>query len=514
MSVQNQNITNTNNKRIAKNTLFLYIRMGISMIVQLYTSRVVLQNLGVIDYGVYNVVAAFIIAFTYISGPLGTATQRFLNFELGKKQDSKVELVFNISLYIYIILGISFFLIVEIVGIWFLNNRMQIPIDRLNAANFVFHMSTLAIVFNLLKTPFESLIIAHERMAFYAYVSIVDVLLKLLNAASLIWFTFDKLKLYSVNLLVISIVILFCFIIFCNKQFQDISFNKLWDKNIFKEMLSFSGWSLFGSIATMTSNQGLSIVLNLFYGVVINAAMGIAGQVSSAITQFATNFQIAFRPQIVKYYASNDIQVLKSLINRTSKYSYLLLFVVVCPLCFNIDFILEKWLGNVPKYAVVFCICMSIYALIDTLSAPMWMAIQATGTIKKYQLVISSVMFLNIILAYIFLKLGFRPSIVLEVKCVLDILYLCIRLYFLKILISFSIIDYIKDTIIKILTITTLSTLPMIVLNMFYYEKSWKFFLMSSMFFTILFSIEIWSIVLSKGEKDKLRSFVVSKIKR
>lgn len=514
MSVQNQNITNANNKRIAKNTLFLYIRMGISMIVQLYTSRIVLQNLGVTDYGIYNIVATFIIAFTYISGPLGTATQRFLNFELGKKQEGKVELVFNISLYIYIILGILFFLIIEIVGIWFLNNRMQIPIDRLDTANFVFHMSTLAIVFNLIKTPFESLIIAHERMAFYAYISIVDVLLKLLNAASLIWFTFDKLKLYSVNLLVISIVILFCFIIFCSQQFRNIRFNKLWDKNIFKEMLSFSGWNLFGSIATMTSNQGLSIVLNLFYGVVINASMGIASQVSSAITQFATNFQIAFRPQIVKYYAADEIQSLKLLINRTSKYSYLLLFVLVCPLCFNIDFILEKWLGVVPKYAAVFCICMSVYALIDTLSAPMWMAIQATGIVKKYQLVISSTMFLNIVLAYVFLKLGFRPSIVLEVKCVLDILYLCIRLYFLRILISFSIIDYIKDTIVKILTVTILSILSMIILSMFYHEKSWNFLLISSMFLTILITIEIWLIALNKGEKDKLINFIISRIKR
>ena len=502
-----------NDKRILKNTVYLYIRMAVSMLVQLYTSRIILLNLGVIDFGVYIVVATFIIAFTYISSPLGTATQRFLNFELGKKDFGNVELVFNITIYIYLILGILFFVVIEVAGVWFLNHKLQIPSDRIDAANFVFHMSTIAVIFNLLKTPFESLIIAHERMSFYAYVSIADVLLKLLNAASLTWFMVDKLKLYSVNMLIISIVIFTCFAFYSYKQFSTIRFRKLWSKCLFKEMLSFSGWSLFGSLATMSSNQGLSIVLNMFYGVIVNAAMGVAGQVSSAITQFATNFQIAFRPQIVKYYAANEISQLKSLINRTSKYSYLLLYILVCPLCFNIDFILKKWLGNVPEYANIFCVCMSIYALIDTLSAPMWMAIQATGKIKKYQLAISSAMFLNILLAYIFLKFGYRPSIVLEIKCILDVIYLCIRLLFLRSLISFSVMDYIKETGVRIFTITFATLLPIAIISSLYHDESWIFFLTSCAIQTLLILLCTWFIAFTNGEKNQIKKIIYSKIK-
>ena len=511
MSEQVQH-TQVNNKRIVKNTLYLYIRMGVSMVVQLYTSRVVIQNLGITDYGIYNIVATFIIAFTYISGPLGTATQRFLNFELGGNNKNNVVLVFNISLYIFVLLGALFFIVVELAGIWFLNNKIQIPTERMGAANFVFHMSTLAIIFNLLKTPYESLIVAHEKMSFYAYVSIADVLLKLLNATTLILFTYDKLKLYAVNLLVISIIIFSCYIIFCRINFPYIRFRGLWNKSIFKEMLSFSGWSLFGSIASMTSNQGLSIVLNLFYGVVVNAAMGIASQVSSAITQFATNFQIAFRPQIVKYYAANDIDSLNKLIHRTSKYSYLILLLLVCPLCFNIDFILQKWLGKVPDYANIFCVCMSIYALLDTLSSPMWMAIQATGKIKKYQLVISSTIFLNILFAYVFLNFGFRASIVLEIKCILDIVYLCIRLFFLRSLIAFSISGYIKDTLAKVIIITGLTVLVMFLFEKIYCANSWKYLFISSSLIVCVIVMCICFIALDKNERKYFKSIIISKL--
>lgn len=444
--------TSDNNKRIAKNTMYMYFRMGVTMLVSLYTSRIVLQNLGVTDYGIYNVVGSVIAAFSFLSEPLSTATQRFYNYELGKNNKSQVNVVFNMSVIIYVILSLVLTIIIEAAGIWFINNKMSLPIDRIDAALFAFHLTVAAFVFDLIKIPYDSLILAHERMSFYAGISILDVIMKLLNAFSLIFLSFDKLYLFSTNLLIIIIIGLFVTILYCNKKFSYISIKKpkdIWDKKTFKDLFSFSGWSLFGAVANMTANQGLNILLNVFFGVVINAAMGIANQVNTAITQFASNFQTAFRPQIVKYYAANEIENLKLLITRTSKASYLLLFGLLCPIWFNINYILGLWLGadNVPQYTGEFCILMTTYALLNSISAPMWMTVQATGTIKKYQLIISSAIFLNIIFAYIFLLLGFPPTIVLLIKCILDILYIAIRLYFMKVMIQFSVIDFVRDVI-------------------------------------------------------------------
>ena len=383
--------TLSNNKRIAKNTMFLYIRMGVSMLVGLYTSRVVLQALGVEDYGIYNVVGSFIVAFTFISGPLGTATQRFLNFELGKGECGRLNKVLNLSLYIYIILAAILFVVIEIVGVWFLNCKMQIPAERLNAATFAFHMSVLTLLLSLVKTPFEALIIAYEKMSFYAYASIADVVLKLLNALILVCFSFDKLKVYSINLLIIAFVVNGLIVFYCVCNFKNVKIQSPRDNRdpcLFKELMSFSGWSLFGSVANMTANQGLNLLLNIFFGVVVNAAMGVATQVSAAINQFVSNFQVAFKPQLIKYYASGELDALRKLIMSASKYSYLLLFALVCPVVFNIDIILYLWLKNPPQYAAGFCVMMLIYALLESLSAPMWMTVQATGNIKKYQIVV------------------------------------------------------------------------------------------------------------------------------
>lgn len=432
------------------------------MLVSLYTSRIVLEALGVENYGIYNVVASFIVAFTFISGPLGSATQRFLNFELGKGENGRLNKVFNLSLYTYIALSVVLLAVVEIAGIWYLKNKMQLPIDRIDAANFAFQMSVLTLFFNLVKTPFESLIIAYEKMSFYAYVSIADVILKLLNAFLLLVVSFDKLKIFSLNILIITVVIVGITAFYCKRQFKDVQIQfskKNWDVPLVKELMGFSGWSLFGSVASMTANQGLNLLLNLFFGVVVNAAMGIATQVNTAVVQFVSNFQVAFRPQLVKYYAQGNIKELKALIINTSKYSYLLLFAIVCPICFNIEFLLKIWLKNPPDYAAEFCVMMLIYALLETLSAPMWMTVQATGKIKRYQIVISSVIFLNIIISYLFLKQGYGPVTVLTIKCCLDIVYLIVRLIFMKVKIKFSIREFVKKTILPILLVTVASVL-------------------------------------------------------
>lgn len=490
-------------KHIAKNTLMLYIRMVLVMLVSLFISRVMLNALGVKDYGIYNIVGSVVVAFSFISGPLGTATQRFLSYELGKKNYTKLSRVFTLSLLIYIILAVLLFILIELAGQWFIYNKMQMPAERLTATIWAFHFSVLSFIVSLFKTCFDALIISHEKMSFYAYLSIIEVLLKLLNAFLIIYSTFDKLILFTANLSLISILILSVIIIYCRKKISHVRIKFIWDKKLFKELLGFSGWSLFGSIASMSANQGLNILLNVFYGVVVNAAMGIATQVGSAVNQFVLNFQIAFRPQIVKSYADGNLNYLRELILKTSKFSFLLLFAIACPVFFNINFLLNIWLGNsIPNYTAIFCSFILLYSLLESLSAPLWMTVQATGHIKKYQLIISSVIFLNIILSYISLKLGASPMIVLEIKCCLDIVYLIVRLWFVHNMIQLSYKSFVKKVIFPITT-ASLSSFLIIKICLYMINcDGWSKLLFSTFFFEFIYVILIWIFSLDKQEKQ------------
>ena len=477
--------------------------MGITMLVQLYTSRVVLQALGIEDYGIYNIVGSVVVMFSFISGPLGTATQRFYNFELGKKDSGNLNTIFNISLYCFVVLAVAMFLIIEIGGVWYINNKMNLPADRMDAAMFAFQISLLTFLMSLVKTPFESLIIAHENMSYYAYVSILDVGLKLLNAYSLTLFGIDKLKLYSVNNLIISVVILICLLVYCHRKFASIYIKRVWDAKIFRSLVSFSGWSLFGSVATMSANQGLNLLLNFFYGVVVNAAVGVANQVSAAVNQFVGNFQIAFRPQIVKYYSGEDLVALRTLVNNTAKYSYFLLFALACPVMFNAQFLLEVWLGEVPQYAAAFVVLNLVYMLLETLSAPMWMTIQATGKIRNYQIVISSVILLNIIISYFFLKAGHSPFVVMGIKCCLDIVCLVIRLLFMKVKIQFSVREFIRKVLLPVCAVTVMSVIPVVILSYFDLE-GWPFLFVSCFIFILCYILFVFFIGVSTQERERI----------
>ena len=502
-----------NNKKIAQNTLYMYIRMSITMLVQLYTSRIVLNALGIVDYGIYNIVGSVIVAFSFLSGPLGTATQRFYNFELGRGNRLNVNTIFNHSLIIYSVLSVILLLVIESAGLWFIYNQMQLPAERLDAALWVFHLSVLGFVFGLLKIPFESFIVAHEKMSFYAYLSIVEVLLKLMNAFSLLYITVDKLKLYSVNQLVITWIVLGCMVIYCKRQFVYIRLQRMWNAAVFRQLLGFSGWSLFGSVASMSANQGLNILLNVFYGVAVNAAMGVANQVGSAVNQFVTNFQIAFRPQIVKSYAAGNLTDLKTLISRTSKYSYFLLFALACPLCFNIDFVLKVWLNTVPEYTSVFCIFILIYALLETLSAPMWMTVQATGRIRTYQLVISSIIGLNIFVSYAFLKSGFPPIVVLQVKCCLDVVYLAVRLAFMRSMVSYSVRYFLKEVLLPVCVVSALSLSVMSVVVSLVEDDLCRL-LTSCISFVLVYVPVCYLWGMSRNERQMLLGFIDSKIRK
>ena len=327
--------------------------------------------------------------------------------------------------------------------------------------------------------------------------------------------TMDKLILYAFNQVIIALIIIGCIYIFCKKSFQYIYFKRMWDKDMFRSLMSFSGWSLFGSLASMTANQGLNILLNVFYGVVVNAAMGIANQVSNAVNHFVINFQIAFRPQLIKSYANNEIAELRTLISRTSKFSFLLLFAIACPLIFNLQFLLEIWLGkdSVPEYSDAFTTCILIYALLETLSAPMCTVIQATGRIKTYQLVISAIMFCNILLSYVFLKLGYPPVVVLEIKCCLDCVYLFTRMFFMRNMVGFSIREYSLKVLLPLIIVVSISSL-VTYLASHIIDNGWiTLFVSTSIFLTIYTPLCLY-VGMASNERNKIIKFALNKIKK
>lgn len=497
----------SNNKRIAKNTLVLYIRMAITMIVQLYTSRVVLQALGVSDYGIYNIVGTVVVMFSFISNPLGTATQRFYNYELGRSDYAQLNKVFNISLYIFLMLSVVLFVLMEPVGSWYVLNKMNMPVERTNAALIAFQFSLVSFLFSLVRTPFESMIIANERMSYYAYISILEVLLKLGNAFSLLCFGFDKLILFSLNQMLITIICFTCVVVYSRRQFIAVRIRRIWDQSLFRQLLSFTGWSLFGSVASMSADQGVILVVNNFCGVAVNAAVGIANQISASINQFVGNFQVAFRPQLVKLYANSETENLNTLILNSAKYSYLLLFAIACPVIFNAGFLLEVWLGAVPKYATEFVVLNIVYMLLETLSAPLWMTIQATGKIKRYQLIISSVMFLNILASFLLLNLGLQPYIVLIVKCFLDLVYFGIRMSFVRNATQLSLRRFTLEVVCQISVITILSILYFCLL-LSSALHGWILLLVGTFFFILMYVPLVLFTCVSKSDRFMIMKFV------
>ena len=348
-----QNQTSDNNKRIAKNTLFLYLRMFVMMLTALFTSRIVLDVLGAADYGLNNIISGVVVLFSFLNSALLSATQRFLNFHLGRQDYKQTNVVFCMSMNTYILLSIVVVVLGETIGLWFVNTQLNIPSERMYAAQWVYQFTLIQFVINLLRVPYNASIIAYEKMNFYAYISLVEVIAKLLVVYLLYITTFDKLIFYSFLYTIVPLIVTFIYKLYCNRNFDTTKYMRIWNKVAFKEMFSFSGWSLFGSLANLAAQQGLNILINIFYGVTVNAAAGIANQVSTNVYGFISNFQTAFQPQIVKTYAAKEIERFHKLIFQTSKFSYFLVLVLVLPILFTIDGILDIWLKEVDRKSVV-----------------------------------------------------------------------------------------------------------------------------------------------------------------
>lgn len=430
------------NARIAKNSLALYLRMLITMGVSLYTARIVLQTLGVSDYGLYSVVGGVVTLFAFLSGTMASSTQRFLNFEQGKADSAGLKKVFSTSLYIHILIALVVFLFAQTFGLWFLNNRLNIPSGRVMAANWVFQFSIFSFVFTIINAPYNAAIIANERMTAFAYISGVDVVLKLLIVFLLQYFLLDKLILYAFLVFCVTLVIRIVVRTYSRKNFEECRVGVSRDDVYFKKMIGFSGWTMLSGVSIVLRNQGIAVVLNLFFGTIVNAAQGIAMQISNVVATFAKNFTQAVNPQIVKQYASGDLDGMKKLLIVSTKMSFFLILLISLPIYIEAPFILKFWLGEVPDYTVTFVRLVLIQALVESYANPVATAQSATGKVKNYHLVLSTVGLLNLPVSYWLLSIGFEPQTTVVVAIGLSALISVIRILFLRKSIGFSIWDF------------------------------------------------------------------------
>lgn len=505
----------SNNKRVAKNTLFLYFRMILIMLVTLYTSRVILAELGISDYGIYNVVGGVVMMFTFLNNSMATATQRYLTYELGKGDREKIKKVFATALNIHIIIAIIIVLLAETVGLWFLNYKMNIPANRMVAANWVFQFSILTFCTNIIQIPYNAALISHEKMSIYAYISILEVLLKLGIVYLLAISPIDKLIIYAILVFVVQLIIRNIYQFYCRKNYKECRFALVWDKKLYKEMSGFAGWNLFGSLAWLLRDQGLNILLNLFFGPVINAARGISMQVCNAVRGFITNFQVALNPQITKNYANNNIQQMENLVIIGLKFSFILLFCIVLPLSINIDFVLHLWLEKVPAYTGYFVILILIDSLIGNLfGTPLMTSLAATGKIRNYQIVVSSIIILIVPVSYFVLKLDCRPEMVFYVSIVLTGISGIMRFMYCHKQIGFSYKKIITNVLFPVLGISLLS-LPIPLYFRFYIWKdttTFSTFILLCILCIVVTLIASWFVGLKKRERVLLITFVNNKL--
>lgn len=447
----------SNNKRIAKNTLYMYIRMIVVMIVSLFTTRIVFNALGVDDYGLYNVVGAIIVLFGFINSGLTTATRRYITTEIAKGNEDSQQEVFNLSIIAHGIIGFIILFLAETLGLYFVNFTLNISPDRMLAANVVYQISVLTTIWNVFQAPFQAAITAYERMNIYAYLSIFDVVLKLIVAYIVFIYSGDKLIVYSILICFSVLLTTSVTRIYCKKAFPICRFRRPHNKSKLKEMFNYTGWSLLGQFVVVLTSQGVSMLVNIFFSVTANAAMGISNQITGVVSQFTSNFQIAFQPQITKQYVAKDYKSLNTLALRSSRFSSYLVLIFMIPLAFQVKNFLTIWLGEYPDYAVEFCLLTLLCIFLDALSAPLWMIAFADKNIRRYQIIMAIIYSFNFIGAWLVLKLGFPPYSVIIARCVVYAFALFVRLLLIKEKLSnFSLIEWSSDCLMNTLKIIAL----------------------------------------------------------
>lgn len=508
----------SNNRRIIKNTLLLYVRMFLTMGLSLLTSRYILKSLGVVDFGIYNVVGSIVTMFTFLNGSMASSVSRFLTFELGKGDLDKLKRIFSTSLLTHMLLVIIIIFLGETIGLWFLHNKLVIPVDRFYAACWVYQISIFSCAIGIISVPYNAVIIAHEKMSAFAFISIMDAVLKFLIAILLVHSKGDRLILYALLLMLVLLLDRIIYGIYCRKNFSEVKIKLLFDKTLFHSMFSFAGWTLNGNLAVMGLNTGLNMLLNMFFGPVVNTARGIAYQVNGAISGFYSNFQLAMNPQITKYYALDELLQMHKLIEFGSKLSFFLVLLISVPVFVNAPYILNLWLGLIPEYSIAFLRIIILVTLIGSLSRPIITSVQATGNIKVFQIYEGSIMLLIVPIAYMFLKLGYPPESVFIIHLLIEIVAMSIRIKIVLPMIKYPIIDYLKNVIIPIL-LTSLTSFIFSLASFYMFNSndfiSFVIIVLLSLFFT---SISIFLLGLLKNERsmlcEKIKSICFSSAKK
>lgn len=501
----------TNNKRMAKNTLLMYFRMFVLIIVQLYTVPIVLHALGVEDYGIFNVVAGFVTMFTFINGSLISGCQRFMAFAIGKEDSKLLKNVFDTSVYIFTMLGIVLFVVIEAIGIWFLNTKMNIPADRLIAANIVLQFSLLSLLVSIFSTPFNAAVIAHERMSVYAYASIFESIYKLIIAMLLTIILVDKLIVYAILVFISSLVLAIFYVGYCRHFFvetKSLSFRK--NKKLLGEIGSYAGWNVIGAMALILRNHGLNVVLNLFFNPIINAAHTIASQISGLFNQFVNNVYMATRPQMVKQYSSGNINEMWKITFRTSKYAFFLMVFAVIPFVIELPFFFQLWLGDYPEYSVIFSRLIILSLLLETMTNQLIGAFQAANKIKYYQSVSSIILLCIVPFSYISLKITLNPITPYIIYVVVSFVYMLSLIVVAYRQIDLDVKSYVKYVLWKDIAVFVPAFIVTFgaVIN---FPPGYLRILFTSIISVVFTSFLIWNVGIDKHERVVAKN-IVSKI--
>lgn len=502
-------MSNNGGARIAKNTVFLYCRMLLSMIVTLYTSRVILNALGAVDYGIYNLVTGFVISFGFLNSAMHASVQRFLTIELKNNNYDRLNKIFSMGVIIHFILALVIVFLVELVGIYFLETKINVPSDRLSASVWIFHFSVVTLFFSIVNVPYKALIIAHEDMGIYAAISLLEVFTKLFIAFIITQVFFDKLIFYGFLLMLVAIIIQVFYRAYCRRKYKEGHFVRFWDRAIFNEMSSFAGWNLIGVFAGISYNQGVNVLLNIFGSPVVNAARAISFQVSGAANQLVTNFQLAVNPPIMKAYATND-ESLSRLVISSSKLSFILLMFIVVPFIFETQTILKLWLVKIPEYTISFARLAMIDILVCSLAGPLHILVQATGEVKKYQVVISGILLLNLPISYVLLHFGANYASTFIVSIILSTIALITRFYLLRKSIAISFRSFIKQFLAPISFVALVTVLIcLLIQNILIYEM--LRLLLTCCISWISIILLSWFFVLDKQEKRLILTIIKRK---
>lgn len=503
-------MSSVNNKLIAKNTIVLYFRMIIIMGINLYVVRAVLNILGVVDYGIYNVIGGVVGMFSFISGTLASSSQRYFSIELARKDYDKLRQWFSLNITIFLVVIFIFIVIAETLGLWFLNSQLIIPVERLYATNILYQLSIFTLVFQMLKIPYDALVIAHEKMNVYAYISIFEAVLKLAIVFILSISIFDDLVMYGSLILFSAIIIFIIYMFYCNRNFKESRFRFYWNKKQAIELLGFSGWHFLGTISMVIRGNGINILINMFFNPAVNAARAIAFQVTNAVNQLSSNFFTAVKPQIYKSHSSGQVEEMNKLVIRTTIMSFFLVSLLIFPIIINIEFVLDIWLKNIPEYAVLFTKLVLINGLVDAANGPSIAAALATGRIKRFQIIVSVFFILNLPFSYLALSLGYEPQITMLISIFLSVILVFVRFYLLKNLVNFPY----RKMYLSLFRVAAISVINYFILYSvkMQFEDSFILFIVIFIISTALLVVSYYFFILDKSERAQLNFIVKDKL--